>query len=138
MLNKKVCTGSPGKPDFISGKTLTILFIFALCLFDTSSLIAQSDTNSLIPFRKGDKWGFCDKDKKIIIDVKYDFVRLFCEGIALVTLNDKRGFIDTTGKEITPLKYGFNTRDFFEGFAVVELNNKYGLIELYTFFYFIG
>jgi hypothetical protein len=31
----------------------------------------------LIPYRKGTKWGFCDKNKKIIIPVIYDNVEFF-------------------------------------------------------------
>ncbi len=28
----------------------------------------------LIPYRKADKWGFCDENKNLIIPVKYDSV----------------------------------------------------------------
>jgi len=39
----------------------------------------------LIPYRKGDKWGFCAPDKKIVIAPKYDDVTsFFDEGLAWV------------------------------------------------------
>jgi len=45
----------------------------------------------LIPYRKGDKWGFCTPDKKIVITPKYDDARRFIEGLAQAKLNGKRG-----------------------------------------------
>jgi len=39
----------------------------------------------LIPYRKGDKWGYCTPDKKIVIAPKYDDgTRFFDEGLAWV------------------------------------------------------
>jgi flagellar biosynthesis chaperone FliJ len=38
-------------------------------------------------------------------NVKYDQVREFKNGFAAVKLNEKWGFIDTTGKEIGNIKY---------------------------------
>jgi hypothetical protein len=48
----------------------------------------------LIPYRKGDKWGYCTPDKKVVVQPKYDFARLFSEGLAWVKLNGKWGFMD--------------------------------------------
>ena len=33
----------------------------------TNKLLAVTGAPFLIPYRKGDKWGFCDRNKKIII-----------------------------------------------------------------------
>lgn len=67
----------------------------------------RSSTNvdpnqQFIPFRKGDKWGYCDKNKKMLIDAKYDWVTHFSDGLAVVWLNNKSGFIDKTGKVVIP------------------------------------
>jgi hypothetical protein len=36
-------------------------------------LLASCQRNQeLIPYRKGDKWGFCTRDKKIVITPEYD------------------------------------------------------------------
>ena len=59
---------------------------------------------------------------------KYDYVDDFIEGFASVRLNGKCGFINTTGKEITPLKYD-RVDVFNEGLARVRLNGKYGYID---------
>lgn len=59
----------------------------------------------LIPYRKGDKLGFCDADKNVVIEPKYDDVDLFVEGLAKVKLDGNFGFINQEGKEITPINY---------------------------------
>ena len=43
----------------------------------------------LYPFRNDNKWGFCDKNKKIIIPCIYDRTWPFSdEGLAIVALNE--------------------------------------------------
>ena len=58
----------------------------------------------------------------------YESIWDFNGGFALVRLNGKWGFIDTTGKEVIPLKYDW-AYDFFEGLAQVKLNGKWGFID---------
>jgi predicted metalloprotease len=61
----------------------------------------------LIPFRKGDKWGYCDRNKKIIIEPKYDQVYFFNERdrTAIVIFNGLYGIIDEFGNKLTPYIY---------------------------------
>ena len=59
---------------------------------------------------------------------KYDWKGKYYEGLASVKLNGKWGFIDKTGKEVTPIKYDYAV-GFSEGLASVKLNNKYGFID---------
>lgn len=59
---------------------------------------------------------------------KYDIVDDFREGLALVRLNDKYGFVDKTGKEVIPLKYEY-AYSFREGLSKVRLNGKYGFVD---------
>jgi len=79
----------------------TVFLISIMGLLWAACLHAQE----LIPYRKGDKWGFCTPDKKIVITPKYDDAGGFIEGLAKVYLDGKCGFIDKTGKEIIPPKY---------------------------------
>src|SRR6185503_10002846 len=53
----------------------------------------------------GNKWGFADENGKLVIPMKYQQVKYFEKGRALVKLNNKWGIIDKTGKELAPLKY---------------------------------
>ena len=52
---------------------------------------SYEQNQELIPYRKGDKWGFCTPDKKIVISPKYDGAWEFTEGFAWVELNGKWG-----------------------------------------------
>ncbi|MGH2552484.1 MAG: WG repeat-containing protein, partial [Chitinophagaceae bacterium] len=50
------------------------------------------------------------------------------EGLAIVSLNSKYGFIDISGKEIAPLKYEDVRKDPGEPVRV-KLNNKWGFVD---------
>ena len=80
--------------------------LFAFVKFIKPNIISNTGSNTkketiatLIPYRKGDKWGYCDWNKKIVIPVQYDDAWLFSEGLALVKVNGKWGFIDTKGTQ---------------------------------------
>ncbi|MBF7048142.1 WG repeat-containing protein, partial [Campylobacter volucris] len=58
------------------------------------------------------KWGFIDKNGKLIIEAKYDNAYDFSEGLARVELNGKWGFINKKGEIAIDTKYN-RTKDFF-------------------------
>ena len=68
-----------------------------------------------------------DKIETKSFSSKYDKVREFSEGLAVVELDGLYGVIDKSGKEIVPTLYQ-EIKDFSEGLAVVKLNDKYGFI----------
>ncbi len=94
----------------------------------TTRLLEAADP-FLIPYRKGDKWGFCDRDKRIVIDCVYDEVAFFSEGLAAVNFNSKFGYIDNVGKLVIlpsfEKAYSFNSC----GLAEVYLNGENMLID---------
>ena len=73
------------------------------------------------------RYGF-KKDGAVVIPAIYDIVDDFREGLALVRLNGKSGFIDKTGKEIVPLNYE-EAYSFSEGLAGVKLNDKWRFVD---------
>lgn len=86
----------------------------------------------LIPYRKGNKWGFCNRKKEIVIACEYDSVELFAEGLAIVGRKQKYilkyGFIDKRGNEVIPLIYD-GVYSFSEGLARVNIGSyRYGFI----------
>jgi serine/threonine protein kinase len=128
---------------------------FFLKPWASASLTQRLVAASLIPYKKGELFGFCDADKKFVIEPKYDFVRPFSEGLAafsagwhkqfqnerLVTFTQgKWGVVDKTGNEIVPPKYDY-IGDFADGIAIVNIgleynkkgnaiaSGKYGLID---------
>ena len=91
----------------MSRKSFILAFVLSILLFDFNHLFAQYQENAtqpgLIPYRKGNKWGYCDRNKKIIIPIQYDEAWLFFHGVAHVSLNGKSGFVNTKGIEVVPL-----------------------------------
>src|ERR1035437_7262408 len=74
------------------------------------SAFAQSQ---FIPYRKGDKWGYCNYKKEIIIPCKYDSVGFFYDCYrAIVEVDRKYGYIDTTGRIVIPIEFD-STAAFF-------------------------
>ena len=58
-------------------------------------------SQSLIPFRIGDKWGYSNEKGEVIIKPKYEEAGEFREKITWVKKNGKYGFIDKRGKKKT-------------------------------------
>lgn len=63
----------------------------------TDKLLAKPEEPFLIPYRKGNKWGYCDRSKNIVIDCVYDEVWPFNEGLSSVKLNNKYAIINQSG-----------------------------------------
>lgn len=92
-----------------------------LVLFITIGLISNFEITVHANWEKG-------SPDIIWLEKTYENIDPFSEGLALVRLNSKYGFIDKTGKEVIPLKYD-NAFDFSEGLALVWLNEKCGYID---------
>ncbi len=89
-------------------------------------------TPLLIPYRSGDKYGFANAKKELIIPCIYDIHRdigPFRGGLGLVVKNQKFGFIDPTGYEAIPCTY-ILARQFSEGLAPVYDGRKWGFINV--------
>ena len=65
----------------------------------TNKLLALAEPQ-LIPYRKGDKWGFCTPDKKIVIECIYDDANPFIDGVARVYINEEHVRIDKKGNTL--------------------------------------
>ena len=79
------------------------------------------------------KYGMVDAGGKVLTDFKYDNSFFFEDGVAEVYADGKQGVIDTTGKEIIPLRYTalFNTRildSTDETYYRCEQGERWGLL----------
>lgn len=74
-------------------------------LLSASSLFAQEPDMTLIPYRKGDLWGYAAIDRSIVIKPEYEEANLFYEGFAVVKKGGKFGYINKEGKVVIPIKY---------------------------------
>jgi hypothetical protein len=91
----------------------TILLI--LFLVGTTACMSKKpiDTNlpDLIPYRDGDKWGYCTPDKKIVIAPKYTSANFFVRDTAEVSIQKDEdsaelfGLINKKGEVILPIHY---------------------------------
>ena len=73
----------------------------------------------------GNKWGYINKNGKIVIPLKYDYADDFRDNLAWVRLGNKRGYINKKGKLKISAKFD-EMYDFCNGIAKVRLGNKYG------------
>lgn len=107
---------------------MKINIITILVLFTTYLSPQNTTADNLIPYRKGDKWGFANKNKTIIIEPIYKYVSFFKEGFAIVNYNGNYGFIKPNGEKLTKFKYK-NVFAFSEGLAAVQQNKLWGFID---------
>lgn len=71
-------------------------------------------------FKIGEKWGFFNKDRKIVIEANFRFLENFSEGLATACKNNKCGFIDKTGEFVIKPQFD-NARGYNNGIAKVKL-----------------
>jgi hypothetical protein len=92
-----------------------LLFLFAE---------AVSQPLGLVPYRKGNRWGYSTVDGTVVIKPEYDRTFFFSsDSVARVSLNGKFGFIDPNGKLVLPIKYT-EADDFVLGTASVTLDGR--------------
>jgi hypothetical protein len=84
---------------------------------------------SLLNDKGEEKWGFVNKEGKVIINPQFSAVSNFSDGKCGVRNSDgKWGFINKEGKII--INYQFDrVKDFINGKCVVETANKQGVID---------
>lgn len=90
----------------------------------------------LIPYRKGDKWGYCKPDKTIITPCIYDYAEIFHEGLACVKKSNIWGVVNSNGQEIISPIFDFVEKQckveayvFHQEKLVVYKDKKYGVID---------
>lgn len=74
------------------------------------------------------KYGYKDKEGKIVVSPKYELAYQFVEGRAAFRLAGKYGYINEEGTEVVGPKYDF-TWHFIGGYATVKKGELYGFID---------
>jgi len=78
------------------------------------------------------KYGYVDKQGKLVIPCQYTYAGYFSEGLAGVTVKEKdknkTGFIDREGKMVIPPQFE-GAYGFSDGMCLIVQNDKYGFID---------
>ena len=87
---------------------------------------AHSFKSGLAAVRLDQKWGFIDRNDKIIIPFDYDYVGDFSkdENLAWVEKNGKVGFIDKANKLVIPYTFA-DAQTFSEGLAPATMDGRH-------------
>ena len=96
---------------------IPLLIIIALPVF------AQQTDMSMIPYRKGNLWGYASPDKTMLITPAYEQVNFFYEGYASVKKGSKFGYINKEGKVVIPFNY-YTAKPFRFGYVDNGANRK--------------
>ena len=102
-----------------------ILLMLALC---TAAVTAYAQKYPS-PQRSADdpkKWGYVIGDNWVV-PARFERAQTFSDGLACVKLNNKYGFINTTGDLVIPYNYD-KAYSFADGMAAVSVNGKWGFI----------
>ena len=85
-----------------------------------------ADGLSVVFLKETSKFGYINSKGEWAIYPQFSDAKEFCDGVAKVELNRKKGLIDTTGKWIIEPEADSITRCAQSGIYLVEINNKYG------------
>jgi hypothetical protein len=112
---------------------LLIPLVLCSCSPEQATVATKSDDkpeNTLFPVKVDDKYGYMDRNGKLVVDPQYAGASRFSEGLAAVQLKkaEKVGYIDVSGKLVIPLEFDL-ADPFSEGFAAVMQNRKWGYID---------
>ena len=107
--------------------TRLLLILFAIILL-AQCLDAQNAKSSLVPFVRGEKYGFFDRQGNVVIKPQFEVALPFFEGFALVQVDGLWGYIDTTGRIV--IEPQFNEADNFSGgYARIKLTKSFGTLK---------
>jgi len=88
----------------------------------------ELETNAEPVYAHGGEWGFIDTSGKLVIEMKFNAVSQFSEGLARARHNGKWGFIDKTGEFVIPPRYEW-VMSFKNGVAEAVLDGMIILID---------
>lgn len=84
--------------------------------------------DGLVAAKKDSKWGYLDKDGKVVIDFLYDRAEAFYDGVTTVELNHLFYLINTKGERVIDKGYDLLIVEYDEKIIKFEENGKYGLM----------
>jgi hypothetical protein len=108
-------------PSHFICKSATWLLLALLLL--TAASPAQTSSARLIPYRKGQKWGYADQSRRLVLPLQFDEAGPFVNEIAWVRIGSLYGYIDGGGNAVTPVHFT-KASVFRRDRATVELGGE--------------
>ncbi|WP_324674605.1 WG repeat-containing protein [Hymenobacter sp. GOD-10R] len=96
------------------------LFLSIVLLLASEATDLQNTPPTLVPFRRGAKWGYADQRQHLVLPLQYDEAGPFADGVAWVRQGELFGYINATGTLVTPLHFT-KASNFQQGRATVVL-----------------
>ena len=97
---------------------------FLLLLLIVVSSVSFAQEFGLVPYRKGNLWGYSDTLGKIVVEPKYERTYFYTpDGLARIRSGGLYGYIDASGKMVIIPKYT-EASDFYMGVAEVSLKKR--------------
>jgi len=93
-------------------------------------VLGNNNPPTLFPLFVDGKWGYVDKQCKMVLKPQYAGASRFSEGLAAVQMQKagRVGFIDETGKVVIPPAFDL-VDPYSEGLSAVMVNRKWGYID---------
>ena len=85
---------------------------------------AKAFSDGLAGVQKDGKYGYIDKEGKVIIPFEYDDAKSFSEGLAAVKKDGKYGFVDKEGNEVIPFMFS-QVYDFHNGLVYAHIEENW-------------
>ncbi len=101
-----------------------LLITLCCCSMDT---LAQAPQDPLL-VRKNGKWGFADRNGRIVIKPQFKHANLFIKGYALVSKDNDNGYlINRDGARVFVPNAA---KDYFsEGLMPIKIDDKHGFVD---------
>ena len=77
---------------------------------EEESRIVVDAADPLFPIRKDWKWGYMNREGKVVVEPRYDDAEPFCEGLAAVKVGEKWGYVDRCGMLAIPAQFAWAGR----------------------------
>lgn len=74
-------------------------------IFECDKLDANNSVKQLYAFKNDDKYGFVNKNFKIVIPTQYEYGMVMSHQLLMVQLNNKFGIVDNKNRVIVPFEY---------------------------------
>lgn len=109
--------------------TMTVLTALLL-LFSCAKKEKKKDPDGLSVYRSEGRYGYSGliDGKPANIEPRYSYAYPFQEGLAVVMLDRKMGYINTKGEFVIPNRFE-RAYNFSGGLARVRINGKFGFID---------